>query len=88
MSVEYILLHSAPIPVSFCPKCLATPFEPFLRGQIQRARRTLFSWPPFKLRPYCTLICRACKKIVGHEMPPDVKHNNTTPIRGLWKADH
>lgn len=49
--------------------CGARPFDPFLRGLIGRSHRTLWSWPPFKLRPYCALICWACKEIVGYEAP-------------------
>lgn len=95
MAYEYLLLRDAPVPVDRCSKCGAEPFEPFLRGEVQRSPRTLFSWPPFKLCPYCSLICRACKHIVGHEMPaksPAVRGPRFPPpppkvitIKGLWE---
>ncbi len=68
MPLEAIQLENAPVPFKTCPKCDA-PFEPFLRGMVGRSPRTLFSWPPFKLRKHCALICSGCKEIVGHEAP-------------------
>lgn len=68
MPVECTLLDDAPVWMMNCPKCAAT-FRPFLRGQVQRSPRSLFSWPPFKRRDYCALICWACKDIVGWESP-------------------
>lgn len=100
MPYEYLLLRNAPVPVERCFNCGADPFEPFLRGEVQRCPRSLFSWPPFKLRPYCSLICRSCKHIVGHEMPPAMTSEvpeprypppmariapASKPIKGLWE---
>ena len=67
MPIEVVTLTNAPVPLSACPSCGAAPFNPFLRGQVQRLPYTLFSWPPFKQRPYCALICWQCKEIVGYE---------------------
>ena len=47
-------------PLTRCPKC-REPFEPFLRGQVTR-----FAWFGLRKRIY-SLICYACKEIVGHE---------------------
>lgn len=69
MPVEYRLLKDADVPLQSCPVCQYRPFEPFLRGQVGRSERALFSWPPFKLRPHMALICWACKEIVGYESP-------------------
>lgn len=43
-----------------CPHCKER-FEPFLRGMVQSFWRHLFR------KPYCAVICRACKDIVGWE---------------------
>jgi hypothetical protein len=51
-------------PIECCPKCKATPFMPFLRGQVQRHPRR---WLVGPRRPYCALICWECKEIVGYE---------------------
>ena len=68
MPIECTLLRFAPVPLERCPKCGARPFEPFIRGYVQR-----FRW--WGLRPaYCCLICTECKEIVGHEAPPP--HND------------
>ncbi len=68
MPIECNLLEGTNVPIDSCPRCQA-PFEPFLRGMVQRSPwtwRTL--WLPIgKPRSYCALICRACKKIVGYE---------------------
>jgi len=70
MPVEAILLQAQWIPFRECPKCGAAPFEPFLRGQIQRGLfGQLWAWmrgdPNW--RGYCALICSACKETVGYE---------------------
>lgn len=66
MPVEVLHLANAEIPIENCPRCHAT-FRPFLRGQVQRSPRPWWRlfWGPF--RPYCALICWACKNIVGWE---------------------
>lgn len=74
MPIECTLLKDQPSPITTCPKCGVTPFDPFLRGSVQRSKYTLFSWPPFKLRDYCSLICSSCQEIVGYESPPYTKH--------------
>ena len=79
MPIEFTQLKNAPSPLDSCPKCGVEPFEPFMRGQVQRAERTLFSWPPFKWRPYCALICYGCKDIVGYEAPFDVSADASNP---------
>lgn len=66
MTVECARLDGKPTPFSTCPKC-GKPFEPFLRGQIQRSPYKFIFFGP--IRPYCALICRACKEIVGYESP-------------------
>jgi hypothetical protein len=65
MPIEYVLLKDKPIPQSHCPYCGAIPFEPFLRGTIQRSKFHLG-----KRRNYCALICSNCKAVVGYEAPP------------------
>lgn len=65
MPIECILLEGRGVSLANCPKCEA-PFEPFLRGQIQRSRRKWLIGPK---RHYCALICRGCKEIVGWESP-------------------
>lgn len=66
MPIESFQLETAPNRLTNCPKC-GKPFEPFLRGQVQRGSRSWFGFG--KPRPYCALICRACKDIVGFEYP-------------------
>lgn len=39
MPIECAMLAAAPVPLSICPWCLAAPFSPFLRGEVQRPRR-------------------------------------------------
>lgn len=70
MPIEAVILDLLPSPFAACPECGAAPFEPFLRGQVQRmwpwTWRTL--WLPIgEPQPYCALICRECKEIVGYE---------------------
>lgn len=73
MPIESLLLADAPIPLERCPAC-GEVFVPFLRGMIQRGKR---SWlglgPP---RAYCALICRECHGIVGYESPYDLGPEN------------
>jgi hypothetical protein len=67
MPVECELLKDAPVPLEECPVCGENPFEPFLRGLVQRGTR---GWCGFgRRRPYCALICSMCKNIVGYEEP-------------------
>jgi len=65
MAIESTLLEDKPLPFEVCPKC-GKPFEPFLRGQVQRGKRKLGFGPK---QDYCALICRACQEIVGYESP-------------------
>lgn len=69
MPIECTLLEGTRCALSECPNCGATPFDPFLRGLVQRSPWTWRTpWLPFgKPRPYCTLICWECKEIVGYE---------------------
>lgn len=69
MPKECAVLDKMPSPLACCLKCFAFPFVPFMRGQVQRSRRSIFSWPPFKVRPYCAIICSECKEIVSWEAP-------------------
>lgn len=69
MPPEAVWMQADPVPFAACPRCGASPFEPFLRGMVGRPTRTLLSWPPYKRRPYIALICWACKQIVGWEEP-------------------
>jgi phage terminase large subunit GpA-like protein len=63
MPIEYIRLEGKPVPFVTCPKC-GEIFYPFLRGMVQRRRFRWLFWGPW---PYCALICRDCKEIVGYE---------------------
>ncbi len=69
MPIEATLLDGAPVSLASCPRCGDSPFNPFLRGQVQRwpySWRTL--WLPVgPARPCCALICWGCKDIVGYE---------------------
>jgi len=67
MPKEYTALLQIPEPLHTCPNCGAHPFESFMRGSVQRAKRSWFT--PWKERPYCSIICDMCKEIVGHEYP-------------------
>ena len=53
--------------ITQCPRCQRKPFEYFLRGQVVRPKRFLWFLGP--IRPYCAIICRNCKNVVGYEMP-------------------
>ena len=66
MPIECAVLLDKPSPIESCPHCGASPFDPFLRGQVQRWRWSLLR---LEIRPYCTLICSTCKEIVGYEHP-------------------
>jgi len=66
MPIECKLLENAPVSLKKCPACGAEPFEPFLRGTVQRRRKKWFFFGDWD---YCALICWKCKKIVGHESP-------------------
>jgi hypothetical protein len=66
MPIEFMVLKDQPSPLEKCPRCGVEPFEPFLRGMIQRRKWDLIN---LCIRPYCTLICTTCKEIVGHEHP-------------------
>lgn len=65
MPIECEQLRTAKCPLEICPKC-GEKFEPFLRGLVQRRKITFWRRRP---RPYCAVICEACKEIVGHESP-------------------
>jgi hypothetical protein len=72
MPKEVLYLQNLPSPIRACPKCGAQPFEPFLRGTVQRSPTKVlwsFRWPFISLvsQPYCALICWKCKEIVGYE---------------------
>lgn len=67
LPIEYLQLADKDVPIAFCPKCGDKPFDPFLRGMVQRSvRKWWFFGPP---RPYCALICSKCKEIVSYEWP-------------------
>jgi hypothetical protein len=72
---EVRALHGAPVPIERCPRCEAEPFDPWLRGQVQRERYPWWArllprrWRARYARPYCSLICAECKQLVGHESP-------------------
>ena len=67
MPIECVLLEDRPVPLPACPKCGARPFEPFIRGTVQRRKAKFFFWQPW---PYCALICSRCKEIAAYESPP------------------
>lgn len=73
MPLETAILDPQPSPLPLCPRCLACPFIPFMRGQVQRSPMPW--WAPWPLkrwrRAYCAIICRDCKEIVGWETPSD-----------------
>lgn len=78
MPIEVVLLKDKPIKYSSCPKCKMSPFEPFLRGQVQRRKR---SWIFQRKRPYCAIICSSCKEVVGWE------YNGEKPKLNLKELD-
>lgn len=75
MPPEVEKLRNMPVLLEVCPKCGTTPFEPFMRGQVQRSALwhplswlwATLHWNPW---PYCAVICRVCKEIVGWEGVP------------------
>lgn len=82
MPIEVAMLRNAAVALTECPNCHATPFDPFLRGQIQRPRRAwLFGKPRLC---YCALICSMCKEIVGYEDPLDAR---TYELRPKYRHD-
>ena|SRR2546425_3437691 len=77
MPIEALALTMQAVPLIYCPVCVANPFTPFMRGQVQRSR--WFCWAGLLslilARPfdYCALICADCKEIVGWERPHDLQ---------------
>ena len=63
MSIEAAQLKDKPEMFEQCPKCGARPFKASTRGELQSAFRKWLR------RPYCAVLCSACKKIVGYEKP-------------------
>jgi len=77
MPLEAIALLMQAVPLEQCPLCGASPFTPFMRGQVQRKRwtcreglRSILCMRPFD---YCALICADCKQVVGWERPEDLQ---------------
>lgn len=76
MPIEYEQLLHEPTLVEkqghlrFCPAC-AEPFEPFLRGCVQRPRWVARIISFFTRIPpvYVAVICQKCKQIIGYEGP-------------------
>jgi hypothetical protein len=66
MPLEFTQLLNAPVPLAFCPVCKDKPFDPFMRGMVQRPKRAWWIGPR---QPYCALICSKCKEIVAWENP-------------------
>jgi len=66
MPIEFKLLEKEPYAIEVCPNCGQRAPE-FMRGLVQRSKR--FLWLLWK-RPYCAVICRNCKEIIGWESPP------------------
>ncbi len=81
MPWEYTALLSRPVPIDSCPVCQDKPFDPFMRGMVQRSCRTWFTRVK---RPYCALICAICHAMVGYE-DPDGNHEFLS-VRKLRKA--
>lgn len=74
MPIEATQLRDKPVPFRACPKCGAEPFEPFLRGTVQRSRHGLhitceYPFVRFLPQDYCAVICWQCKEVVGYESP-------------------
>jgi hypothetical protein len=91
MPIEYALLVGQPLALSRCPRCgepiEATPdhpHEPFMRGQVQRIRRS--PWAPWKTRPHCAVICYACKEIVDWEEPFKNEAAYDPAPRGVYRT--
>ncbi len=68
MSIEFAQLKDEPNHLELCPICGAK-FEPFMRGMVQRKRKSFWGLFTREIRPYCALICGECKVIVGYEDP-------------------
>ncbi len=68
MPIECAMLEAEPYHLDKCPIC-ASPFEPIMRGQIQRAKVSFLGLFTGKMRPYCALICSQCMTVVGYEDP-------------------
>lgn len=66
MPIEYLLLKNKNAALNKCPVCKDKPFDHFLRGQVQRRRKT---WILQRKRDYCAVICSKCKNTVGWESP-------------------
>lgn len=64
MPKEAIIAQTLPVPLASCPRCLATPFDPFLRGQVVRTFFLPWKW---RRRDVWALICYSCKEIVAYE---------------------
>lgn len=76
MPKEYTLLQGKPEPpLKWCPNCGQAPFVSFMRGTVQRRKRTPFLQRP---RPYCTVICSHRKEIIGWEDPITLKFERVT----------
>lgn len=72
MPIEAIELALKPPPLLECPKCGARPFEPFMRGQVQKTGFSLLlerwrAWREKREMRYCAVICWKCKEIVDYE---------------------
>jgi hypothetical protein len=65
MPIEAPVLDGRPT-IEQCTFCGSSPFDPFLRGQVQRGKWDLWN---LEIRPYCALICTSCKEIIGYEHP-------------------
>lgn len=65
MPIESFLLKEELFPYSICPNC-NNQFDQLMRGQVHRRKRDFL----FRKRPYCAVICRRCRNIVGWEYPP------------------
>ena len=64
MPIEAKIFRDRPEPLHECPKCKAKPFtSKGFRGQVVSDWRRLFR------QPYWCVICDACDKIVGYEIP-------------------
>ena len=70
MPIEYGLLKDVTPPYCQCPNCGVFPFQPYMRGLVQRSKR--FLWVLWR-RPYCAVICEHCQTVVGYESPPTEK---------------
>jgi hypothetical protein len=91
MPWEADALKDVSYPKVRCPKCNTYPLTPFMRGQVQRARKWQIilewhgplPWPHIQPRPYCAIICSACKEIIGYEHPPPYDEYCASKIQDL-----